>query len=201
MKKKKKQKKCPGGVQVDGIRSRGCGRACVYASRVESTGEVWRLEAVRQLESGRRPHEELASPLCSDARPVPLSVLGRPCVRVTRSVGSTGDAAPRLRPSEARGCVTQGRCSVLSPAGPLLRYRVVCRNLRERHRRESWAHLSNGASLKQCVWHAVLPFMEPWEGPWGGRVSVVRGHSGWDRQRALQQAEQPQPQPRVDVLL
>lgn len=35
-------------------------------------------------------------------------------------------------------------------------------------------------SLKECVWHAVLPFKEPW----GGHVSAVRGHSGWDRQRA-----------------
>lgn len=129
----------------------------------------------------RISHGELESQLLSGARPVPLSVLGLPCVSVPRSVGSTGDAAPRLCSSEARGLCHPGPVQLCFPlAGPLLRCHTVCRDLRESQRKESWASLSKSISLKEYVWHAVLPFKEPW----GGHVSAVRGHSGWDRQRA-----------------
>lgn len=76
----------------------------------------WRLDAMRQLESGTRPRDESASPLCPYARPVPLPVLGRPRVGVTRSVGSTGMQLPDSAPLKPGGCVTQGSCSALSPS-------------------------------------------------------------------------------------
>ena len=113
---------------------------------------------------------ELESQLLYDARPVPLSVLGLPCVCVPRSVGSTGDVAPRPCPLKPGGLCHPGQVQLrFPPAGPLLRCHVVCQDLGRV--RGSWANLSKSISLKACVWHAVLPFKEPW----GGRVSPVRG--------------------------
>lgn len=76
-------------------------------------------------------------------------------------------------PPEARGlCHPRQVQLCFPPAGPLLRCHVVCKDLGRV--RESWANLSKSISLKACVWHAVLPFKEPW----GGRVSAVRGVQG-----------------------
>lgn len=158
---------------------------------VESTGAVWCVAlggdwrpsiSWSQAHNLAQPHFTwrvgISAPLWCSPSP---SVLGLPCVSVPRSVGSTGDAAPRLCSSEARGLCHPGPVQLCFPlAGPLLRCHTVCRDLRESQRKESWASLSKSISLKEYVWHAVLPFKEPW----GGHVSAVRGHSGWDRQWA-----------------